>query len=162
MRKSLGGSEVVSKRTGFRMRAYLLPLLYLMACSTGPSDDAAVDLRASSDQTVYSLTNDQSAQAVLVNRGHRPVYLPMNAYVAIEHLDGETWQQGIVWFAVDGAGISFRLEPGDSVMAQPMDFAYVGREPGQYRFVFEVALDSVGHQILPYSSTTSAPFEVQP
>jgi hypothetical protein len=46
----------------------------------------------------------------------------MNEYVAVEHLETGTWRQGVVWFAVDGAGISFRLEPGDSIAAFPMDF----------------------------------------
>jgi hypothetical protein len=86
----------------------------------------------------------------------------MNEYVAVEHLEAGIWQQGIVWFVVDGDGISFRLDPGDSLAAEPMDFGYINREPGQYRFVFEVALDSQGHELLPYSATSSAPFEVQP
>ncbi len=121
-----------------------------------------MDLLARSDRTVYSLAVDQSAQALLLNRGERPVYLPMNEYVAVEHLEAGSWQPGVVWFAVDGDGISFRLDPGDSLAAFPLDFGYVNRAPGQYRFVFEVALDSLGHQVLPYSATTSAPFELRP
>jgi hypothetical protein len=144
------------------MRGHLLPLLCLAACSTGPSEDLAVSLLVRSDKAVYSLTLDSAAQPVLLNRGQRPIYLPMNEYVAVEHLEAGTWQQGIAWFAVDGAGISFRVAPGDSEAALPMDFAYIERAPGQYRFVFEAALDSLGHQLLPHSTTTSAPFEVRP
>ncbi len=43
-----------------------------------------------------------------------------------------------------------------------MDFGYIDQEPGRYRFVFEVALDSLGRTLLPYSETRSAPFEVRP
>jgi hypothetical protein len=144
------------------MLARLFPLLAVLACSTGPADDGAVDLLVRSDKPSYSLAVDHSAVPLLVNRSGRPVYLPMNEYVAVEHLEGGTWQEGAVWFAVDGDGISFRLESGDSLAADSMDFVYINREPGQYRFVFEVALDSQGHTRLPYSATRSAPFEVRP
>jgi hypothetical protein len=140
----------------------LLPLLAVVACSTGPTDEGAVDLLVRSDKPSYSLSVDHSAVPLLINRSGRPVYLPMNEYVAVEHLAGGTWQQGVVWFAVDGDGISFRLDSGDSVDAMAMDFGYIDREPGQYRFVFEVALDSLGRTRLPYSATRSAPFEVRP
>jgi hypothetical protein len=59
-------------------------------------------------------------------------------------------------------GSASRLDPGHSLAAEAMDSGYINREPGQYRFVFEVALDSQGHELLPYSATSSAPFEVQP
>jgi hypothetical protein len=144
------------------MLARVLPFLCVLACSTSPADGGAVDLLVSSDKPVYTLAADQSAKPLLINRGDRPVYLPMNENVAVEHLEAGIWQQGIVWFVVDGDGISFRLDPGDSLAAEPMDFGYINREPGQYRFVFEVALDSQGHELLPYSATSSAPFEVQP
>lgn len=139
----------------------LLPLLAVVACSTGPTDEGAVDLLVRSDKPSYSLSADQSAVPLLINRG-RPVYLPMNEYVAVEHLVEGTWQQGVVWFSVDGDGVSFRLDSGDSVDAMPMDFGYIDQEPGRYRFVFEVALDSLGRTLLPYSETRSAPFEVRP
>jgi hypothetical protein len=140
----------------------LFPLLAVVACSTGPADDGAVDLLVRSDKPSYSLSVDHSAVPLLINRSGRPVYLPMNEYVAVEHLVESTWQQGVVWFTVDGDGVSFRLDSGDSVDAMPMDFGYVDRKPGQYRFVFEVALDSQGRTRLPYSATRSAPFEVRP
>ena len=140
----------------------LFPLLAVVACSTGPPDEGAVDLLVRSDKPSYSLSVDQSAVPVLINRSGRPVYLPMNEYVAVERLADGAWQQGVVWFTVDGDGVSFRLDSGDSVDAMPMDFAYIDREPGQYRFVFEVALDPLGHTRLPYSATRSAPFEVRP
>ena len=140
----------------------LFPLLAVVACSTGPSDEGAVDLLVRSDKPSYSLSVDRSAMPLLINRSGRPVYLPMNEYVAVEHLAEGTWQQGVVWFSVDGDGVSFRLDSGDSVDAMPMDFVYIDREPGQYRFVFEVALDSQGRTRLPYSATRSAPFEVRP
>lgn len=140
----------------------LFPLLAVVACSTGPTDEGSVDLLVRSDKPAYSLSVDHSALPMLINRSGRPVYLPMNEYVAVEHLVEGTWQQGVVWFTVDGDGVSFRLDSGDSVDAMPMDFAYIDREPGQYRFVFEVALDSQGRTRLPYSATRSAPFAVRP
>jgi hypothetical protein len=143
------------------MLARVLPFLCVLACSTSPADGGAVDLLVRSDKPVYTLA-DRSAKPLLINRGDRPVYLPMNEYVAVEHLEAGIWQQGIVWFVVDGDGISFRLDLGDSLATEPMDFGYINREPGQYRFVFEAALDSQGHELLPYSATSSAPFEVQP
>jgi hypothetical protein len=140
----------------------LFPLLAVMACSTGPTDEGATDLLVRSDKPSYSLSVDHSAVPLLINRSGRPVYLPMNQYVAVEHLAEGTWQQGVVWFEQDGDGVSFRLDSGDSVDAIPMDFAYIDREPGQYRFVFEVALDSQGHTRLPSSATRSAPFRYDP
>jgi hypothetical protein len=140
----------------------LFPLLAVVACSTSPTDEGAVELLVRSDKPAYSLTVDHSAVPLLINRSGRPVYLPMNEYVAVEHLAEGTWQQGVVWFTVDGDGVSFRLDPGDSLAAEPMDFLYVDREPGQYRFVFEVALDSQGRRRLLSSATRSAPFEVRP
>lgn len=140
----------------------LLPLLAVVACSTGPTDEGAVDLLVRSDKPSYSLSVDHSAVPLLINRSGRPVYLPMTQYVAIEHLVEGTWQQGVVWFEQDGDGVTFRLDSGDSVAAMPMDFAYIDRVPGQYRFVFEVAMDSQGRTRLPYSASRSAPFEVRP
>jgi hypothetical protein len=143
-------------------RRFLPSLLCVAACSTEPKAAGSVDLLVRSDKSVYSLAVDSSARPTLLNRGERPVYLPMNEYVAVEHLSAGAWEEGVVWFAVDGPGISFRVEPGDSVLAFPMSFGYINRQPGQYRFVFAVALDSLGHDVLPYSATRSAPFEVQP
>jgi hypothetical protein len=112
------------------MLARVLPFLCVLACSTSPADGGAVDLLVRSDKPVYTLAADQSAKPLLINRGDRPVYLPMNEYVAVEHLEAGIWQQGIVWFVVDGDGISFRLDPGDRLAAEPMDFGYINREPG--------------------------------
>jgi hypothetical protein len=140
----------------------LFPLLVVMACSTGPTDEEAAELLVRSDKPSYSLSVDHSAVPLLINRSGRPVYLPMNEYVAVEHLVEGVWQQGVVWFTVDGIGASFRLDSGDSLATDTMDFAYIDREPGQYRFVFQVALDSKGGPRLPYSATRSPPFEVRP
>jgi hypothetical protein len=140
----------------------LFPLLAVVACGTGPTDEGSADLLVRSDKSSYSLSVDHSAVPVLINWSARPVYLPMNEYVAVEHLVEGTWQPGVVWFTVDGIGVSFRLDSGDSLATDSMDFAYIDREPGQYRFVFEVALHPLGHTRLPYSATRSAPFEVRP
>ena len=43
-----------------------------------------------------------------------------------------------------------------------MDFAYVNREAGVYRFVFEVAYDSLGRHLIPCDQSSSAPFELTP
>jgi hypothetical protein len=91
----------------------LFPLLAVVgwACSAGPTDDGAVDLLVRSDKPSYSLTVDHSAVPLLINRSGRPVYLPMNEYVVVEHLAEGTWQQGVGWFAVDGDGVSFAWIP---------------------------------------------------
>jgi hypothetical protein len=66
------------------------------------------------------------------------------------------------WFVVDGATLSFPVVPGDSLVALPMDFDYVGRRPGIYRFLFEVALDPHGRRLVPEQDRVSKPFELRP
>ena len=39
---------------------------------------------------------------------------------------------------------------------------YVGRRPGFYRFLFEVAYDSLGQRLVPETARASPPFEVRP
>lgn len=80
----------------------------------------------------------------------------------LERFRNGQWENGIAWFVVDGEGVSFPLAPGDSLQAFPLSFGYVENQPGTYRFVFEVALDSLGINVLDYSLTRSAPFELRP
>lgn len=142
---------ILTLRIAVARRLVLSIVLLTVACTTGPSEGVSVNLLVRSDKAVYSLAADHSAQLVLHNRGDRSVFLPMNEYVAVEHLEAGGWGEGIVWFTVDGVGISFRLSPGDSLVGHPMDFRYIDQQPGQYRFVFEVALDSLGHELVPYA-----------
>lgn len=140
----------------------------LLACALAPAcgepepaAPAGIELSVTTDKPVYSLSADQTAQPILVNRGVREVYLPMNEYVAVQRFEAGAWSEPQPWFAVDGVGISFPLAAGDTLRAYPMSFAYVGRQVGVYRFIFEVAADPNGRTILDESVRVSAPFEVQ-
>ncbi len=86
----------------------------------------------------------------------------MNEFVYVERFSDGEWGNRHAWFSVDGVGISFPVAPGDSLVALPMDFAYVAERPGIYRFVFEVALDPKGHRLVPEPERVSDPFELQP
>ena len=115
----------------------------------------------STDKTVYSLSADTAAAPILVNRGVREVYLPMNEYVAVQRFGNGAWSEPQPWFSVDGIGVSFPLQPGDTMYALPMRFAYIDRQVGVYRFIFDVAADPNGRTILGESVRVSPPFEVQ-
>jgi hypothetical protein len=87
----------------------------------------------------------------------------MNEYVYVERLVDGRWQDRRPWFAVDGLGISFPVPAGDSLVAAiPMGFGYVDRQPGFYRFLFEVAFDSLGRRLVPGAERASPPFELRP
>ena len=96
----------------------------------------------------------------MVSLGPAGVYAPMNEYVYVERFEAGHWGDRHPWFAVDGVGISFLVRAGDSLSARPMSFAYVDRQPGVYRFVFEVAFDSLGRHLVPEAQRVSAPFEL--
>ena len=86
----------------------------------------------------------------------------MNEYVAVQRFQNGQWGEAHPWFAVDGPGISFAIEPGDTLRALPMDFLFVGYAPGHYRFIFEIARDSLGHELVPEDQVVSPPFELEP
>jgi hypothetical protein len=125
---------------------------------TGSED--TVDLTISTDRSTYSLTTDSTAEPLLINRGSVRVYLPMNEYVAVQRFEAGAWSEPRPWFAVDGVGISFPLEPGDTLRSWPMSFAYVDRTPGVYRFIFEIAKNPNGRPLLSESQRISPPFEL--
>jgi hypothetical protein len=58
-------------------------------------------------------------------------------------------------------GLSFPVLPGDSLVALPMDFGYVGNQSGIYRFRFEVALEPHGRHLVPEMDRVSKPFELK-
>jgi hypothetical protein len=139
----------------------VLGLTSTIACgSTDPTGVAVAELLVRTDKPVYSLAFDQGASATLINRGSIRVYAPMNEYVFVEQWSGNGWINRRPWFAVDGVGVSLPVAPGDSLVAFPMNFGYVDRRAGVYRFVFEVALDSLGRRLVPEQDRVSEPFEV--
>jgi predicted small lipoprotein YifL len=140
----------------------LFPLFPALAgCgSSGPSDLPVADLLVRTDKPAYSLAVDQAAQPILVNQGTVSIYAPMNEYVYIEQWTGQEWINRTSWFTVDGYGTSLPIAPGDSLAALPMDFGYVNNRAGIYRFVFEVALDPNGRNLVPEADRVSQPFEV--
>ena len=151
-------------------RATFLPVLATLvslvpasmaACDKTPADLPTAQLQVRTDKSEYSLASDNAATTVLLNLGPAVVYAPMNEYVYVERLVGGRWQDRRPWFAVDGVGISFPVAPGDS-LAESMGFRVVGRQPGMYRFVFEVAYDSLGRRLVPEELRTSPPFELRP
>jgi hypothetical protein len=133
----------------------------LAACgTTGPGNIGVAELLVRTDKPAYSLAVDRAATATLFNQGPVSIYAPMNEYVYVERWSGNGWIDRTPWFAVDGTGLSFPIGPGDSLAALPMDFGYVNNRAGVYRFVFEVALDPNGRQLLPESQRVSQPFEL--
>lgn len=132
------------------------------ACSersaTGSTD--RLELTVLSNRSVYSLATDSAAEPILMNRGSVPVYLPMNEYVAVQRFEAGAWSAPTPWFAVDGNAVSFSLEPGATLRSWPMDFGYVDNTPGVYRFIFEIAKDPNGREILSESQRVSPPFEL--
>lgn len=144
-----------------RNAAICLALGTAMGCgSSGPTEIRLADLVVRSDKATYSLDRDPGARATLVNRGLVRVYAPMNEYVYVEQLSENGWINRQTWFAVDGNGVSFPVAPGDSLSAPAMSFGYVNRRAGTYRFVFEVAFDSLGRHLVPEEDRVSEPFEV--
>ena len=141
--------------------ALLSVLTLIAACSDTTNPNGSIDLSVMTDKAVYSLASDQAAEPILINRGSMRVYLPMNEYVAVQRFEGGAWSAPQPWFAVDGASISFPLEPADTLRAWPMSFGYVGNTPGVYRFIFEIAKDPNGRQILSESLRVSSPFELR-
>ena len=144
-----------------RILGLLLPV-GAVACNSAPTASRPVELLVRTDKAQYSLATDNGAAPVLVNLGPGSVFAPMNEYVYVERLAAGGWQDRHPWFAVDGVGISFRIGPGDSLAALPMNFAYVDHQPGTYRFVFEVALDSLGRRLAPEPQRVSPPFVLTP
>jgi hypothetical protein len=132
------------------------------ACHDASTEPRAVQLRIETDKARYSLASDNGATPLLVNHGPVGVYAPMNEYVYVERLEAGRWRDRHPWFAVDGVGISFLVAAGDSLPCLSMDFNYVARQPGTYRFVFEVAFDSLGRHLVPEAQRVSPPFELQP
>jgi hypothetical protein len=141
-----------------------LPLLAIvvLSCTSPTGEDGSVRLLVQTDKTTYSLATDTAAEPRLINQGSVLVYAPMNEYVAVQHFESGRWGTPKPWFSVDGAGISFPIMPGDTLHALPMDFAYVANAPGLYRFVFEIARDSLGHQLVSEDLRVSPPFDLQP
>jgi len=143
-------------RTGFVIAATVA----IAACSDPTSSTGRIELAVLSDQSVYSLATDQAAVPILINRGSVRVYLPMNEYVAVQRFEAGAWSAPLPWFAVDGVGDSFSLEPGATLRSLPMNFGYVASTPGVYRFIFEIAQDPKGRQVLSESQRVSLPFEL--
>jgi hypothetical protein len=147
------------------MRAGVLWALTLVgaaACHDTPTGPGTVVLQVQADKAEYSLASDNGATALLVNLGPATVYAPMNEYVYVEKLEAGQWRDRHPWFFVDGVGVSFAVGAGDSLGGPQMSFDYVSRQPGTYRFVFEVAFDSVGRRIVPEAQRVSAPFALNP
>jgi hypothetical protein len=86
----------------------------------------------------------------------------MNEYVAVQRSQDGLWGAPRPWFAVDGIGISLAIRPGDTLKPLAMDFGYVGRTPGRYRFIFEVAFDSLGRNRVTEAERVSPPFQLEP
>ncbi len=140
----------------------VLGIIGLLACHNAPTALPSVQLLVRSDKPQYSLASDVEARTELVNLGPAVVYAPMNEYVYVERFEGGRWQDRHPWFAVDGIGISFPVDVGDTLSGFSMSFAYVDRRPGVYRFVFEVAFDSLGHHLVPEAQRVSPSFELTP
>jgi len=143
--------------------AVIAGLVAAIAACSGPfptGSAGTLDLTVLSDRSVYSLATDRGAVPILINRGSVQVYLPMNEYVAVQRFELGAWSEPRPWFAVDGIGISFALEPGDTLRSLAMNFGYVGSTPGVYRFIFEIAKDPNGRQILSEALRVSPPFEL--
>lgn len=139
-------------------------LAAIAACSdrSPTSSTGWIELTVSSNRSVYSLATDSAAEPILINRGSVRIYLPMNEYVAVQRFEAGAWSESRPWFAVDGIGVSFALEAGDTLRSWPMDFGYVDNAPGVYRFIFEIAKDPNGREILSESQRVSPPFELTP
>ena len=155
----------LNSRSRVRSRASVVVAVGLagtIACGTAVTAPQTVTLRVRTDKVAYSLASDQAATPTVLNLGPARVFAPMNEYVYVERFAAGQWGDRHPWFAVDGAGISFPLRAGDSLSAFPMSFAYVARQPGVYRFVFELALDSLGRRLVPEAQRTSPPFELRP
>ena len=140
----------------------VLGIIGLLACHNAPTALPSVQLLVRSDKPQYSLASDVEARTELVNLGPAVVYAPMNEYVYVERFEGGRWQDRHPWFAVDGVGISFPVDVGDTLSGFSMSFAYVDRRPGVYRFVFEVAFDSLGRRLVPEAQRVSPSFELTP
>ena len=144
-----------------RLLAILLAITALIGCgSTGPSGLPAPDLVVKTDKPVYSLSVDVEAHVTLINTGSVQIYAPMNEYVFVEQWSDNGWINRSPWFAIDGVGPSFPVAPGDTLSSPAMSFGYVNRRAGTYRFVFEVALDRFGRQLVPEEQRVSEPFQV--
>ena len=143
------------------MRGIVTASLAAIAACTAPTGSTGnIDLTVLTDHSTYSLASDQGAEPILINNGSVPVYLPMNVYVTVQRFEAGAWSEPRAWFAVDGIGISFSLEPGDTLRSGPMDFRYVDRTPGVYRFIFEIATDPSGRGRLSEAQRISPPFEL--
>ena len=144
----------------------LLPIFFaagIPACdSTEPGALGVIELLVRTDKPVYSLSVDRAANVQLINQSSVRIYAPMNEYVYVEQSSDAGWINRRPWFAVDGIGVSFAVEPGDTLSAPAMDFGYVNNQAGVYRFVFEVALDEAGRHLAPEDQRVSASFEVGP
>ena len=147
-------------RTGSAL--LVLGIVGSSACHDAPTTVPSVQLLVRSDKLQYSLAFDVEARTELVNLGPAVVYAPMNEYVYVERFDAGRWQDRHPWFAVDGVGSSFPVDVGDTLSGFSMSFAYVDRRPGVYRFVFEVAFDSLGHRLVPEEQRVSPSFELTP
>ena len=134
--------------------------LAIAACTAPTGSTGTIELTVVTDRATYSLATDSAAEPFLINSGSAPVYLPMNEYVAVQRFEAGAWSEPRPWFAVDGIGISFPLEPGDTLRSLSMDFRYVDRTPGVYRFIFEIAKDPKGREILSEAQRISPPFEL--
>ena len=135
-------------------------LALAVACSDPASSTGTIELTVLTDRATYSLATDSAAEPILINRGSARVYLPMNEYVAVQRFEAGAWSESRPWFAVDGIGVSFPVEPGDTLRSWPMSFRYVDSAPGVYRFIFEIAKDPNGREIVNESLRVSTPFEL--
>ncbi len=135
-------------------------LAAIAACTAPTGSTATIELTVVTDRATYSLASDSAAEPFLINSGSAPVYLPMNEYAAVQRFEAGAWSEPRAWFAVDGIGTSFSLAPGDTLRSLSMDFRYVDRTPGVYRFIFEIAKDPNGREILSEAQRISPPFEL--
>jgi hypothetical protein len=154
--------EVSISRVTLRPYPSAALLALAVACADPAGSTGAIELTVLTDRATYSLATDSAAEPILINRGSVRVYLPMNEYVAVQRFEAGAWSEPHPWFAVDGSTISFSLEPGDTLRSWPMTFDYVANAPGVYRFIFEIAKDPNGREIVNESLRVSTPFELTP
>ena len=80
----------------------LFPVLAVVACSTGPPDEGAVDLLVRSDKPSYSLSVDHSAVPVLINRSGHPGRPPVG------RTSPDSYAGTVIWTLVSGAVMTRR------------------------------------------------------
>ena len=150
--------------------AVLLPVLALGACEHANDPISACNARVMSDgivepviqtdKSVYSLSTDTHAGTSLTNEGPKPLYLSYD-FASVERLENGKWTSIGPWIAADGVCPTFAVQPGATTSVPEMRFAYVGNQPGTYRFLYNVTRDPAGKHLLEESRRASPPFELR-